>query len=63
MTVCAREVHEKLKLDRRAYEQATYLVGWQDDGCGGEYEMRNCACHSTLSDGTTRPRPIQQLAA
>lgn len=62
--MCSREHHERLKTDRSLYERETYLVGWQDDGGGGEYEMTNCkVCHSTLTDGTTRPLRMKQKAA
>jgi hypothetical protein len=57
MVACDREVHEVLKVARPDYEAATEFRGWQEDGEGGELELRNCACcGSTLCDGTRRAR-------
>lgn len=63
MTCCPTEVHEAMKGDRQTYVAKTYSIGWQARRNGWEYEVRNCrACHSTLSDGTERPRALKEAA-
>ncbi len=37
------------------------LCGYQADGDGGELELRNCACGSTISRDVPAPQPCMTL--
>lgn len=46
---CTAAAHDELKRDPAAFRAATTLVGYAPDGDGGELELRNCPCGSTLA--------------